>query len=111
MPAALAFFSQFLAQFPQPPARALPRAAHRLTLDDQWSRLIDLISRPIERTSAGHNLHVAAGNQIDAAAYALNAILDDLSSVMPLPAHRPANLHHLRPPFMAGAAAPLVAAA
>lgn len=72
------------------PAVAAARPSVRLSLTDQWNRLVALVSEPIERTQAGLRYHSAAENQIDAATYALNEIAKDLAAVMRQPIPRPA---------------------
>lgn len=93
--------------FPYVPPSAAPPALRptarvyatpRLTLADQWQKLVTFLSGVIDRTAASNRYHQAAENQIDAAVYALNDIMRDLSEVMTLPPRRPATpVLHLQP--------------
>lgn len=73
-----------------PAPAAMPASpAPRLGAEDQWSKLVGIVSSSIDRAAISQRCHIAAENQLDAAAYALSTLMDDLAAVMTLPARRP----------------------
>lgn len=75
--------------------------SERLSLDDQWDRTCWVITDAIARTETVETLQRSAGQQLDAATYALQRLVAELSGVvrMPLQAEeQPAGrsvVHHL----------------
>lgn len=57
-----------------------------LSRDAQWSRVSDLLEATIAGANLTRDLQSAAGRQVDAAAYAMQGMLTELSAVMKLPA-------------------------
>lgn len=73
-----------------PPGANVSAPLPRLTLAGQWDRLVASISGSIDRTAATQRFHVAAEDRIDSAAYTLNEIILELSTIMTVPPRRPA---------------------
>lgn len=64
---------------------AAPAAPQRIALDSQWSRLCAFLAASHDRVSETRRYHTAAEDQLDAAAYALGELVDDLAAVMVMP--------------------------
>lgn len=62
-----------------------PAAPQRLALDSQWSKLCAFLSASHDRVNETRRFHSAAEDQLDAAAYALGELVDDLAAVMAMP--------------------------
>lgn len=77
------------------PALAETRQQGPLTIDDQWSRLSNRITARIGSMEQAEAFQRRAASQIDAASYALERLLGELTGVMTLP--RPAPALHLLP--------------
>lgn len=73
------------------------RVIARLTAEEQLNRLATMISGSVERVRFSGSCHAAAEIQLDAAAYALRELVQDLSTVMTLPERRSASLMQLPP--------------
>lgn len=75
-----------------------PGTVKRLTFDSQIARLATVITEFVNRAAAGRSYHAAAERQIDAAAYALGSLMDDLSAVMTLAPRRTASVVAMQRP-------------
>lgn len=78
----------------QPAPAATPREGP-LTIDTQWARLTGHITARIGAMEQAEAFQRRAASQIDAASYALERLLGELTDVMTLP--RPAPALHLLP--------------
>lgn len=98
MPLLFALFAYFM--YARKKARTSGAApattALRLTLDEQWTKLMGIVGASIDRTAASQRYHSAAEDQLDAAAYALGELMDDLAAIMILPARPSATLYRLQ---------------
>jgi hypothetical protein len=54
----------------------------RIAAESQWQRTQEIASRSMSRAETAGHLHAAAGEQIDAADYALRLLHDDISHLM-----------------------------
>lgn len=63
--------------------------ATHLSTDAQWTKLAGIVSTSIDRMAVTQRYHAAAEDQLDAAAYALSNLLEELAAVMVLPARHP----------------------
>jgi hypothetical protein len=81
------------------PERWLPRfeatTTARLSAEDQLIRLANIVSNSLDRARISSRCHAAAEVQLDAAAYALRELMQDLAGVMTLPDRRNAALYQL----------------
>ena len=60
----------------------------RLTLAEQWARLVHIIKAAFSRAEEAARCHSAAALQIDLAQYGLITLVDELSAVMEMPGRR-----------------------
>jgi hypothetical protein len=58
-------------------------AVERLSRTDQWARVTGIVSRAIDGAGSVERWQQAAGEQLDAATYAISGLLDELAPVMP----------------------------
>lgn len=63
-------------------ATVISAAAPRIAAESQWVRTQEIACRSMSRAEQAGRLHVAAGEQIDAADYALRLLSDDLARLM-----------------------------
>ncbi len=54
-----------------------------VSIDDQWSRVTGAVSRAIDGVGDIKRWQVSAEQQLDAAVYAIDGLLDELAEVMP----------------------------
>lgn len=68
----------------------LPKAAEprRLTLQDQWSRLSEIVIGAASRAEEASRCQASATLQLDLAQYALSSLVDELSAVMDMGGRR-----------------------
>ncbi len=84
------------ADVPAQPHVVRPQAS--MGRDEQWSKLISVITGAVQRTTDAGSFHAAAEQQLDLAHYALCNLMDELSAVMAVPARRgPAVVRVLEP--------------
>ncbi len=81
-----------------PVQRPMVRPQVSMGREEQWSRLLSVITGTVQRTTDAGSFHAAAGQQLDLAHYALCNLMDELSAVMAVPARRgPAVVRVLEP--------------
>ncbi len=64
-------------------AQSSRKDAQRVSIDDQWSRVTGAVSRAIDGVGDIKRWQVSAEQQLDAAVYAIDGLLDELAEVMP----------------------------
>lgn len=81
-----------------------PRPAlKRLSLAEQWECVAGVLVHSSGQAHHARELQGRASQQIDLATYAFNSIIDELATVMALPARREPAVVHLFEPVMARA--------
>lgn len=83
------------------PASAAPPAFARLSAAEQWERVTGVVVRSSGQANHARELQGRAMQQIDLATYAFNSIVDELATVMALPARREPAVVHLFEPALA----------
>ncbi len=82
------------------PASAAPVSA-RMSAAEQWERVTGVVVRSSGQANHARELQGRAMQQIDLATYAFNSIVDELATVMALPARREPAVVHLFEPALA----------
>lgn len=77
--------------------RAIRLASAPMTPADQWTRAVRPLDASAANARAMRELHAAAGKQLCSVDYALDQLIDDLSSIMTVPRAASATVHALRP--------------
>ena len=83
------------------PASAAPPAFARQSAAEQWERVTGVVVRSSGQANYARELQGRAMQQIDLATYAFNSIVDELATVMALPARREPAVVHLFEPALA----------
>lgn len=99
------FLAKFLRRFisVSAPAVSAPAPTQRLGLDTQWAKLCAFLTASHDRVHETRRYHTAAEDQLDAAAYALGELVNDLATVMTMPArHVGPAIYQLPPPAAVG---------
>jgi hypothetical protein len=69
----------------------------RLSVDRQVARIAEIVTRAVDGARDADRLHHAAHEQLDAADYALQNLMHELSAVMRLPGAQPARAETCKP--------------
>lgn len=70
----------------------IQQSPRRMSRETQWARISGALGGGIARADAAREFQLAAGRQVDAAAYAVQSMLEELSAVMKLPSPGAAEL-------------------
>ncbi len=76
------FLSRIRPPVGMPQPQAVRAAPQRLSLSDQWVKVVSVLSNAIQGADAAKTLQSAATQQLDLAQYGLTTLVDELSAVM-----------------------------